>query len=45
MYISKIIVFQKFKDKIKVFIFLQINNIIVNVIFNVTMILSDEKAL
>lgn len=45
MYISKIIVFQKFKDKIKVFIFLQIDNIIVNVIFNVTMILSDEKAL
>lgn len=45
MHISKIIVFQKFKDKIKVFVFLQIDNIIVNVIFNMTTILTDEKAL
>lgn len=45
MHISKIIVFQKFKDRIKVFVFLQIDNIIVNAIFNVTMILSDAKAL
>lgn len=45
MHISKIIVFQKFKDKIKIFVFLQIDNIIVNVISNMTTILTNEKAL